>query len=349
VDQPLAPGLHVHTDAVPLTQARLLADELEAQLCTTEQEADDLLSELVAFPPLDAEGIVLVRELGERLVAARRIVERTVERAAVDVSERLAAIGAGVAIHPTTVRERAAGVVATRDELRRAEDDLEAAVAAATADEAAAVATLDRMAGLAPVTTGDVPAGDEAPPGRRRGFFRRFGRAARNRRYEQDTTESTSLLQQMAVTTDEAFGARRAVEARSDQLVHLHARRDRAQEDARVAERAWDELAGGDAVEDVETVVQRFDPQHEEARDVAQDAVGVRAVSSLLDRATARWEEGWRSLGVDPPKPVDDDWIEHLAGRMVRPIVLVGDAVGHGERMVRAAPAVPVLVVEPAS
>jgi hypothetical protein len=348
VDRPLAPGLHVQTDAVPLTQARLLADDLDAQLCATDQEADDLLAELAEFPPLDVEGVALVRDLGERLIAARRIVERTVDRAAVDVSERLAAVGAGVAVHPATVRERAAAVVAAREALRRAEDDLEAMEATAAADEAAVVARLDRMAELAPVTSGDTPASVHAPR-RRRGFFRRFSRSSRGRRDEQDTSESTSLLQQMAVSTDEAFGARRAVEARSDQLVSLQAERIRAQEQVRVAERAWQDLAGGDAVEDVDTVVLRFDPQHQEARDVAQDAVGVRAVSSLLDHATARWEEGWRSLGLDPPKPVEDGWIEHLVGRMDRPIVLVAGAVDRAERLVQAAPAVPVLVVEPAS
>jgi hypothetical protein len=150
----------------------------------------------------------------------------------------------------------------------------------------------------------------------------------------------------MAASTDEAFGARRATEARSDLLVLLQAQRDRAEEDLRVAERSWSDLAGDDAVEDVEAVVRRFDPQHEEARAVAQDAVGVRAASTLLARALERWEQGWRSLGVEPAPVADEAWVQRLAERMARPIVLVGEAAERGAPLVAAAPAAPVVVVE---
>ena len=130
----------------------------------------------------------------------------------------------------------------------------------------------------------------------------------------------------MAAATDEAFGVRRATEARADLLLLLVAQRDRAAEDVRVAHRAWHDLAGESDVEDVEDVVRRFDPQLEEAREVAQEAVGVRAVSTLVERATARWAEGWRSLGEEPPESVDHEWVESLARRMTRPVVLVAAA-----------------------
>ena len=83
--------------------------------------------------------------------------------------------------------------------------------------------------------------GVEPAPKRRRFGLTRGGRA---RRYEEDTSESTSLLQQVAAATDEAFGARRATEARSGLLLLLQAQRDRAEEDVRVAERSWRDLAG---------------------------------------------------------------------------------------------------------
>ena len=135
----------------------------------------------------------------------------------------------------------------------------------------------------------------------------------------------------------------------TDLLLLLEAQRDRAREDVRVAHRAWHDLAGESNVEDVEEVLRRFDPQLQEAREVAQEAIGVRAVSTLVERATARWAEGWRSLGEDPPASIDHEWVEAMARRMTRPVVLVADATALGERFADVAPAAPVLVVEPAS
>lgn len=336
----MKPGLHLHFDADPMARASQLADELRGDLCATEQEAEAVLERLGAFPPLDAAGIVLVQELSARVAAAERIVERTVDRAARDVGDRLAAVGTGVAIHPTAVRERAAAVFGARERLREAAERLAAAEAEAEAEaHETAAAARERDELLAE------PSGADQSRSGRRGLFGR-GRA---RRDEEDLNESTLLLQQMAAATDEAFGIRRANEARADQLLLQEAQRDRAREDLRVAHRAWHDLAGDSNVEDVEDVVRRFDPQHQEAREVARDAVGVRAVSTLLARATARWEEAWRSLGEDPPQSVDHGWVASMAQRMTRPVVLVADATGLGERLVEAAPAAAVLVVEPAS
>ena len=153
--------------------------------------------------------------------------------------------------------------------------------------------------------------------GRTAGDGGRWFGLGRDRRSEvEDTSESTSLLQQMAATTDEAFGARRAAAARDDQLVLLQAQRDRAMEDVRVAERAWRDLAGDDPVEDVEAVVRRFDPAAPgRARAVAQETVGVRAASTLLARAVERWDGGLAVARASTSRPWRRPTMERL-GRL---------------------------------
>jgi hypothetical protein len=333
VDELLAPGLHVYQDSDPLTRAKQLAVDFAGDLCETPEEVEALVAEVGAYPALGVDEIVVVRALAGRVAAARRIVQGTLDRAAAEVGERLADIGSGVAVHPSAVRDRAAAVVTARDRLRQAEDRL----ATAQDDDGAAAADVRPPAPVVPVP-------EAVKPEARR---RWFGRGRARRRDEEDTSESTSLLQQMAASTDEAFGARRAVEARSHLLLLLHAQRDRAAEDLRVAERAWSDLAGGDPVEDLERVVQRFDPQHQEARRLAQEAVGVRAVAPLLERALAAWADWWASLGQEPPDDAAETaWVERLAERLGRPVVLVAGAVAGRERVAAAAPAAPVLVVE---
>jgi hypothetical protein len=334
VDEPLLPGLHLEDDVDPLARAKQVAADLDGDLCETQEDVDELLAVLRALPPLDADGIRTVQALSQRVAAAERIVERTVDRAAADVSERLAASGSGVAVHPEAVRARAAGLVQAQERLRQAEERLETA-----RDEEVAVAPEPPAPAPAAVPPPEEAA---APPPRRRWWQRR----GRRRREVEDTSESTSLLQQVAATTDEAFGARRASAARADLLVLLQAQRDRAEEQVRVAQRAWQDLAGDDRVEDVEAVVQRFDPQHQEARELAREAVGVRAVAPLLARALSSWSAGWEALGAEPPAAVDHDWVAALAERLTRPVVLVGDAVEGLEPLVAAAPAAPVVVVE---
>ena len=133
---------------------------------------------------------------------------------------------------------------------------------------------------------------------------------ARARRYEEDTSESTSLLQQMAAATDEAFGARRATEARSD-LLAAPAGAARSRRGGRAGGRARVARPGRrrSASRTSRRVVRRFDPQHQDAREVAQDAVGVRAASTLARSARPqRWDEAWRSRsGFDGPRSSSDD------------------------------------------
>jgi hypothetical protein len=186
----------------------------------------------------------------------------------------------------------------------------------------------------------------DEPPAPRRRRFGLFGRRDRGRSTE-DTSESTRLLQQVAASTDEAFGARRATVARDDRLILVRVQRDRAREDLRVAERAWRDLAGEEAaVEGVEDVVRRFDPQHQVAVEVAQETVGVRAVSVLLQRAIERWDEGWRGLDHAPPPAADQAAMDQILERLGRPVVLVAEAVDHAEPIALAVPAATVVQVD---
>jgi hypothetical protein len=336
VDPTLEPMLRIQVDDDPTARAGQLAEELGADLRSSEAEAVALLEELSAFPPLGADALDQLRGLSDRVTAARRIVERTTDRAAADVAERFAASGLGLAVHPVAVRDRAASVVAAREALQGAEERL----AAAEADDETEVAIeVDPPEPLPPV-----PARAEPPPRRRRWFGR-----ARERRYEEGVRETTSLLHEVMANTEEAFGARRASEARTIATDLLRAQRDRALEDVRMAEHSWRDLAGDADVEDVDVVVKRFDPQHQEALVVAEESVGVRAVGALLQQAISRWDEGWRSVGLDPPESVDPEWVDQMAERMTQPVVLVGGATAYAEQVLAAAPAVPVLAIEAAS
>lgn len=345
----LGPGLRVVTDPAPLERATGLAAELGGDLCTTAPHADELLAELDALPSLTGDALELLRGLSRRVAAARRTVEGTVDRAALEVGERLAGVGSGVAIHPSAVRDRAAAVVKARVALVDAEAQLAVAEAAATAAESAQPSDPPSSHPSPPPPLPGrswVASFEDEPPAPRR---RRFGWLRRRDRgdAEEDTSESTSLLQQVAASTDEAFGARRASVARDDRLVLVRVQRDRALEDLRVAERAWHDLAGGStAVEDVEEVVRRFDPQHQVAMEIALETVGVRAVSILLQRAIERWEEGWRSLGLEPPACADQAAMDQIVDRLLRPVVLVAEAADRAELIALMAPAAVVVRVD---
>ncbi len=328
----------MQNDAEPVQRAPLLAAELGADLCATRAQGDVLLEQLSAFPRLDAGALEKLRSLTARVAAARRIVDGTLDRAAVEVGERLAATGSGVAVHQSTVRDRAGAVVAARAALAAAEEQVRL--------EEAHFASLVVPSPLPPLPPLPSPVDlfvDEPPTPRRRGFLGFFRRGHRD---VEDTSESTSLLQQMAATTDQAFGARRANAAREDALTLLGVQRDRAHEDVRVAERMWHDLAGEQSVDDVESVVRRFDPQHQEALAIADETIEVRAVSTLLNRALGEWEAFWRATGVEPPASADQAGVDEMAERLTRPVVLVAEAVDVAHELAAAVPAATVVVVQ---
>jgi hypothetical protein len=339
VTEPLEAGLHVRRVDEPLKRAVHIANDLSAVLCATTVQVDEHLAGLAA-PPLTAVELADLRSLAERVASAQRIIDATLDRAALGVGERLSATGSGVAVHPSAVRDRATAVHAARAALADAKEQL--LVKEAAAEEAAAArASTDGSAVHAepiPVRSAD----GEAPP-RWWQFSRR--RRARERREDDGASEVSSLLQQVAASTDEAFGARRANEARNDRGVLARATRDRAVEDLRVAERAWRDLAGADPVEDVEAVVRRFDPQHQDAVELARASTGVRAAEALRAAAVRRWREGWEKSGYDAPTDPDVDAFDEMVDRLGQTVVLVAAAVERADDLVAASRTAAVVVV----
>ncbi|MEO7429102.1 MAG: hypothetical protein ABIY48_06930 [Acidimicrobiales bacterium] len=387
----LGPGLHLLREAEPIKRAGSMAVNLRADLCATLPQAQAALAERSALPPVDAPTLSTLQVLARRLARAERMVARTRERAVLDVGHRLASANAGLAVHPTTIRDRAESVRAARAVVTEAEQSLadhaaaaEAARARATADAAQAV--LDAA---------------EAGPRREAERLDRIRMSLRVRRskavglvvaafgvglvllglgitlwaallpalaaslvalrylqpVEQDDdddaqgrSEVSSLLSQMSASADERFSGRTNPEL-GQEMTLLEARRDRAVEDLRVAERGWHELAGDDVdISELEAVVQRFDPQHEDARLLAGETVGVRTAEVVLHRFQQRWLAFWRELGLEAPiAEKGEEAVRDLEARVSRPLVLVGPATALGVELSRAAPAAAVVVLDGAA
>jgi hypothetical protein len=164
---------------------------------------------------------------------------------------------------------------------------------------------------------------------------------------DDDRGEASSFLADVTAATDELFGARRASQEVAAREALLDAARGRAEEDVRVAERAWHDLAGPDVdVSEVEAVVQRFDPQHEDARVLAAETVGVRAAEAVVHQFRQRWLAFWREIGLPTPDASEGEQaVADLAARVARPVVLVGPATVRGADVARVAPAAPVVVL----
>ncbi len=388
----LGPGLHVLREAEPLKRAGAMAARLRADLCATLPQAEAALADRSALPLLDKTTLSTLEILARRVARAERIATRTRDRAVIEVGQHLAVAGSGLAIHPTTIRDRAAAVDAARRDLIAAERALaerEAELAAAEERaveeaaraqaelEAAAAQTVDRVAalgtgvtpavrrsravgtiiaalglGLVLLALGAVPLWLALVPALLASLWALWYLKPRDEEEEDDDPEgravASRLLAEVGATTDEVFGARRASLAADDQLTLVGSRRDRAQELVRVAERAWHDLAGEDVdIDAVEEVVQRFDPQHEDARLLAAETVGVRAAEVVLHHFQQRWLAFWRELGLEPPAPqAGEAAVAELSVKVSRPIVLVGPATELGTDLARVAPAAPVVVLD---
>lgn len=384
----LGPGLHVLREAEPLKRAGPMATNLRAELCATLDEADATLTERSGFPLVDTMTLSTLQVLARRLARAQRIAARTRDRAVAEVGNRLAGAGAGLAVHPTTIRDRAASVDVARVDLAAAERALaDHAAVAAAADERAAAELAAAEAEAERIATGSAAARRRAGPSPRARRSRAIGLivaclglglvllavgvtlwaallpvltaslwALRYLRVEEDGDrdeegwqEASNLLSQVGASADVVFGERWANRSHDDgQLSLLTARRDRAQEKVRVAARAWHDLAGEDVdISELEEVVRRFDPQHEDARLLAGETVGVRTAEVVLHRFQQRWLAFWRELGLDAPAPeAGEEAVRDLAARVSRPIVLVGPATALGEDLARVAPAAPVVVLD---
>jgi hypothetical protein len=361
-----------------------MAARLHADLCATLAEAEASLAQRGALPRVGVAALDDLAALAARLERGERLAARTLARATVEVGHRLAG-GSGLAVHPTTVRDRAESVAAARDALAEAEaalSELMDGVADEPLDQPFAP-PVDQS--LAPPVEGGEPEPDAHLAGGRLAHPQPSSQTRRSRaigavvggfglalillglgvlelwaalilpliaslwasRYLGGPTESpiddevSENLAKVLASTDEVFGARRAGQEAADRLLLARVTRDRAAEDLRVAEHAWHDLAGADAeIEDLDAVVARFDPQHEDAQALAGETPGVRAVEAVLSRFRDDWARAWSDLGM----PVPDDGeraaaVAALAERARRAVVLVGPATARGHDIARAAPA----------
>jgi hypothetical protein len=378
------PGLHVLRDVEPLKRAGAMAAELGADLCATLPQAEAALQERSSLPSVDATQLAALEVLARRLARAQRIALRTRERAVEQVEHRLADAGAGLAVHPTTIRDRAAAVEAAHRALDAAEAarvehegaieanaaqvEAESAEARATADRAVVHEAAHRRRHPAPPRRraralsivlvafggGLVAVAAGAPPwvGPLPGLLACLVALRYIRPHPDDDLtgreEASTLLSQVSARTEELFGARRATRELEERRLLLEAARDRAAEDLRVAARAWAELAGeGVDPAAVEDVVRRYDPQHEDARALAGETVGVRTAEVVQHHVEQRWLAAWADL--DRPAPAGDaaeDAVRELVTQATRPIVLVGPATARATELARLAPAAAVVVLD---
>ncbi len=384
----LSAGLHVLRDADPVTRATAVAAAMRADLCATEEQAEAVLADRSDLPAIEVHTLATLQVLSRRVARAERIAARTSERAVADVGQRLAGAGAGLAVHPETVRERAAAVTAARTALAHAE--------AAWADQGADRAALERSlaADAGQIDADPAAERDDAPAPARRRRSPATPAVRRSRalgvvvgsfglallllgldaaplwaallvplaaslwalRYlrpgsdddASDRQEASSLLAEVSASTEELFGARRAQQDAADRALLLQADRNRAEEEVRLAERSWQDLAGADVdPADVEAVVLRFDPQHSEAVSLATETTGVRAAETVVEEFRQRWAAFWQELGLDPPDAASgESAVDELTSRVTRPIVLVGPAATLGPNLARVAPAAPVVVLQ---
>jgi hypothetical protein len=365
-----------------------MAVSMRADLCATLPQADATLAERSALPLVDVPTLTTLQGLARRVARAHRIAARTRERAVVDVGHRLASTGAGLAVHPTTIRDRAAAVETARNDLAVAEQ----ALADRVAELERAAERARSAAQVAAAEAANTAAEREAEMARR---MRASLRARRSRAIglivasfglglvllgfgiplwaallpalasslwalrhlrpsvEADDDlegreEASSLLSQVSASTDEIFSGRALHPHGSEDQTLLEARRDRAQEDVRVAEKAWQELAGeGVDITELDEVVRRFDPQHEDARLLAGETVGVRTAEVVLHHFQQRWLAFWRELGLEAPTAeAGEDAVRALVAQVSRPIVLVGPATARGVDLSRVAPAAAVVVLD---
>lgn len=379
-------------EAEPLTRAGSMAARLRADLCATLPQADTTLNQRSMLPLVDATTLATLEVLARRIARAARIALRTRERAVVDVGQRLAGAGSGLAVHPTTIRERAAAVETARAALEAAERAL---ADHEKAEAAAARRRAEQPDGQRP----DAAAESDDGTARSAGAATTALRTRRTRslgalvttfglalvllavgtplwaallpalaaslwavRYlrpddaavdlteddDEDRAEVAQLLAQITTTAEAVFGPDPEQRAAQQQRSLLSAARDRAIEELRVAQRAWHELAGEDVHTDqLEAVVQRYDPQHEDARVLAAETAGVRTAEAVLHRYQQRWVAFWRELGLDAPSPeAGEAAVEELAARVSRPVVLVGPATERAAALARVAPAAPVVVLD---
>lgn len=383
----LGPGIHALSDEDPLARASTMAVELSADLCVTTDQADSVLASRSALPRVDAELLATARSLAKRLARAERIAARTRERAALEMGERLASSAGGLAVHPSTIRERAAAVERAQASVADAEQalrdheadmaafdskvEVEISLAAERADQEdrhrrtehrrrtddaarrtrirTVVILLAAIVVAATLLAAKMPWWSAALPAVLAVVWALNGLRSRGGGDDdiEGRLEASTLLSQVGATADELFQSRRAESELGQQASLLEARRDRALEELRVAERSWWELAGDDVgIDRLDEVVRRYDPQHEDARILAAETVGVRTTEAVVRQFEERWQALWDKLGRPVPPAVDAEAAaDALVGELARAIVLVGDATTRGDALAEVAPAATIVVL----
>lgn len=366
------PGLHRVTASDPAA----VAAELGGRLCRSSAELDHALAEAAAQVGPDGDPLEELARVARRWAKLTQVAERTRQRVVAGASQRLTS--GALAVHPDTVRDRARRLEAARAELLEAERALAAHDASAPepdrgpepaapvdepspsrTDELAARLRMRRNQalgvvlasfglGLILLAVAVLPlwAALLIPFVASIWALRHLRPTERGER--SDEVDSLSRLAEVGAFTDELFGARRAVQELEAEQARLDAARSRAEEELRLAEKAWGDLAGpGVDPRDVDEVVRRFDPGLGEAEHLAGEAVGVRATAAVLAGLAERWAAGWEALGLPVP-PIDDGEaaVTAVAERRHQAIVLVGEAAGRAEEAAARVPSVPVVVVE---
>lgn len=377
----LGPGVH-HIDAVdPPSRAADVASELDGVLCDSDPALDAVLAASTA-PEAVASSAEELRQLARRWAAVAGVASRTRQRV-VDAAGARLTPAAGLAVHPDTVRERAARVDEARAALVAAERDLAAhdasppptaSAAGPEAVPAAPVAPADRRDGRSAARRNQAVGAvvgafgvalvllalDAVPlwaallvPFAAALWALRHLRpvgspeAGGSGAGGSDATSASSLLAQMGDYTGERSSPARAQQEHEAARARLDAARSRAAEEVRVAEHAWEDLAGeGIDPADVEEVVRRFDPQLDGASHLAAASVRVRATEAAAATLAGRWATRWEELGLDPP-PLEEgeQALDDLLREATRPVVLVGPVVGRAEAVAAQLPMAPVVVV----
>lgn len=376
------PGLHVVRDHDPARRASEVARSLGVTVRSSPTAVDELVASLPASPMTD-DDLDRMEALAARLSRVAAVEDRTLSKASTSVGERLTQASGGLAIHPATVRERASALQAARmalveTERAIAEHEADAAppelgqpdegVASSTSDAPAppqgregpsmrtrqsrAIGTVVGSFGLALVllAVGAVALWAALVPPLAAALWASWYLRDRGAGHQGQAEDElgVSRLAEVAEATDAAFGISLQHEDQHE-LDRLLAKRMAAEEEARVAERAWRDLAGPDTdIDEVEAVVQRFDSQHVDGRVLAVVTVQVRAAKAVRERLEGQWADEWRALGQDPPPSSESvTAVATLRSRLSRPAVLTGSSATEVRRLAAILDRVPVVLVQP--
>jgi len=374
VDSPrerLGAGIH-HVDAATVEAVVRARPPATVRRCTTDGDLDAVL----AHPPtpVSIDRISALEALAARVRRVRETVDRTRQRVRADAEARLAS-GTALAVHPETVRARADAVVRAREAVVEAERALARlqveraapspvaathqrperrrggrGAAALRVRRNRAVGSVVASFGLALLLLALdvlplwaallVPLAASVVALRLLGGGSGEGEEADG----EDDGAPSSLLAEV-----DAFTGARPLDPAGERR-RLEAQRTLAEEELRLAERAWHDLAGPDAdVADLDAVLRRFDPQLDALEQVVAESVSVRAVASAAEQLGEAWRAAWAELGLPAPDPDGAALSTALQALTAGPtVVLGGTLAARAAEVVTHLPTATVLVVQDA-